>query len=219
MSGEASDADFTVFIVDDDPAVLRGLARLLAAARYRTRTFASPAEFLVQHAPAEPGCAVFDVSMPDLDGLALQQLLFDAGIERPIIFVTGKGDVPTSVRAMKAGAVDFLTKPVSAEALLEAVERARRLDAQARQTRDETTSIEARLARLTPREREVFTHVVAGRLNKQIAGDLGTVEKTIKVHRGRMMSKLGVRTVQDLVRFAERAGIRPHAAAGRSGHA
>jgi FixJ family two-component response regulator len=215
MSGETADVDFTVFIVDDDPAVLRGLARLLAAAGYRTRTFASPDAFLSQHDPAEPGCAVLDVSMPDIDGLALQRQLFDSGIERPIIFVTGQGDVPTSVRAMKAGAIDFLTKPVSADSLLEAVTRARELDAQARQSRDETASIEALLARLTPREREVFTHVVAGRLNKQIAGDLGTVEKTIKVHRGRMMSKLGVRTVQDLVRLAERAGIRPQATSGR----
>jgi FixJ family two-component response regulator len=118
---------------------------------------------------------------------------------------------------MRAGAVDFLTKPVSGEALLAAVARARQLDAQARAARNETASIEALLARLTPREREVLTHVVAGRLNKQIAGDLGTVEKTIKVHRGRMMSKLGVRTVQDLVRLAERAGIRPHTEAGGAG--
>jgi FixJ family two-component response regulator len=212
-----SDIDFTVFIVDDDAAVLRALARLLAAAGYRTQAFRSPLEFLSMHDPAEPGCAVFDVAMPDVDGLELQQTLFVGGVERPIIFVTGKGDVPTSVRAMKAGAVDFLTKPVSAEALLGAVARARHLDAQARQARGEMASIEASLARLTPREREVFTQVVAGRLNKQIAGDLGTVEKTIKVHRGRMMSKLGVRTVQDLVRLAERAGIRPHTATGRPG--
>jgi FixJ family two-component response regulator len=205
-----SDGDFTVFIVDDDPGVLRALARLVGAASYRARTFASPEAFLSQHDPAEPGCAVFDVAMPDVDGLELQQLLFDSGIDRPIIFVTGQGDIPTSVRAMRAGAVDFLTKPVSGEALLAAVARAQELDAQARRDRNETASIEARLATLTPREREVLTHVVAGRLNKQIAGDLGTVEKTIKVHRGRMMSKLGVRTVQDLVRLAERAGIRPH---------
>jgi FixJ family two-component response regulator len=204
-----SDGDCTVFIVDDDPAVLRALARLLGAAGYRARTFASPEAFLSQHDPAEPGCAVFDVSMPDVDGLELQRLLFDSGIARPIIFITGKGDIPTSVRAMRAGAVDFLTKPVSAEALLAAVTRARQIDAQTRAARNETASIEALLARLTAREREVLTHVVAGRLNKQIAGDLGTVEKTIKVHRGRMMSKLGVRTVQDLVRLAERAGIRP----------
>jgi FixJ family two-component response regulator len=214
-----SDGDFTVFIVDDDPGVLRALARLLAAAGYRTRTFASPEAFLAQHDPTEPGCAVFDVAMPEVDGLELQQLLFDSGIERPIIFVTGKGDIPTSVRAMRAGAVDFLTKPVSGEALLAAVARARQLDAQARAARDETASIEARLASLTPREREVLTHVVAGRLNKQIAGDLGTVEKTIKVHRGRMMMKLGVRTVQDLVRLAERAGIRPRTEPGHAGDA
>ncbi len=214
-----SAGDFTVFIVDDDPGVLRALARLLAAAGCDTRTFASPEAFLAQHDPAEPGCAVFDVAMPDVDGLELQQLLFDSGIARPIIFVTGKGDIPTSVRAMRAGAVDFLTKPVSGDALLAAVARARQLDAQARATRDETASIEARLATLTPREREVFTHVVAGRLNKQIAGDLGTVEKTIKVHRGRMMSKLGVRTVQDLVRLAERAGIRPRPEPGGAGDA
>jgi len=212
-----SEIDFTVFVVDDDPAVLRGLARLLAAAGYRTQTFGSPEEFLTRHDPAEPGCAVFDVAMPDVDGLALQQQVFASGVERPIIFVTGKGDIPTSVRAMKAGAVDFLTKPVSGDALLAAVERARQIDAQARQARSETASIEARLATLTPREREVFRHVVAGRLNKQIAGDLGTVEKTIKVHRGRMMSKLGVRTVQDLVRLAERAGIRPQAVSDGAG--
>ena len=212
-----SEIDFTVFVVDDDPAVLRGLARLLAAAGYRTQTFGSPEEFLTRHDPAEPGCAVFDVAMSDVDGLALQQQLFASGVERPIIFVTGKGDIPTSVRAMKAGAVDFLTKPVSGDALLAAIEHARQIDAQARQARSETASIEARLATLTPREREVFRHVVAGRLNKQIAGDLGTVEKTIKVHRGRMMSKLGVRTVQDLVRLAERAGIRPQAVSDGAG--
>jgi FixJ family two-component response regulator len=118
-----SDGDFTVFIVDDDPGVLRALARLLAAASYRTRSFASPEAFLSQHDPAEPGCAVFDVAMPDVDGLELQRLLYDSGIERPIIFVTGQGDIPTSVRAMRAGAVDFLTKPVSSEALLAAVTR------------------------------------------------------------------------------------------------
>jgi FixJ family two-component response regulator len=203
------DIDFTVFIVDDDPAILGGLGRLLAAAGYPTRAFASAQEFLAQHDPDLPGCAVFDLAMPEVDGLELQRLLFASGVARPIIFLTGRGDISASVRAMKAGAVDFLTKPVSGEVLLEAVARARDLDSKARQDRREAASIEARLARLTAREREVFEHVVAGRLNKQIAGDLGTVEKTIKVHRGRMMSKLGVRTVQDLVRLAERAGIRP----------
>ena len=203
-----SDSAFTVFVVDDDSTVLRGLARLLGAAGYRTQTFASPQAFLAAHDPVEPGCAVFDVAMPAINGLALHQALRDAGNERPIIFMSGRGDIPASVRAMRAGAIDFLTKPVRSEALLEAIGRARRLDAQARQSRGDIASIEARLATLTPREREVFAHVVEGRLNKQIAGDLGTVEKTIKVHRGRMMSKLGVHTIQDLVRLAERVGIR-----------
>ncbi len=202
-----NDTAFTVFIVDDDSAVLRALSRLLRAAAYQTQTFSSSREFLAKHEPSVPGCAIFDVALPDLDGLELQRSLSVGGVDRPIIFITGKGDIPTSVRAMKAGAVDFLTKPVSAYDLLVAIARARQVEAQARQTRSERALIEARLARLTLREREVLTHVVAGKLNKQIAGDLGTVEKTIKVHRGRMMHKLGVRTVQDLVRLAGRAGI------------
>ena len=203
-----SDRAFTVFVVDDDSTVLRGLARLLGAAGYRTETFDSADAFLSRHDPAEPGCAVFDVAMPAIDGLALQRTLCDAGNERQIIFKSGRGDIPASVRAMRAGAIDFLTKPVRADALLEAIGRARQRDAQARRSREEIASIERSLAKLTPREREVFAHVVAGRLNKEIAGDLGTVEKTIKVHRGRMMRKLGVHTIQDLVRLAERVGIR-----------
>src|SRR5262249_8960324 len=129
------------------------------------------------------------------------------GSHRPVIFITGRGDIPTTVRAMKAGAIDFLTKPVSEEELLEAISRAEERDAKASKLRVELASIEAKMNTLTPREREVLTHVVAGRLNKQIAADLGTVEKTIKVHRSRMMEKLGVRTVADLVRMAEKAGI------------
>jgi FixJ family two-component response regulator len=198
---------FTVFLVDDDPGVLKALARLLRARGYDVRAYASPREFLARHDAAVAGCAVLDVAMPDLDGLALQQALAAGEAHRPIIFITGKGDVPTSVRAMKAGAVDFLTKPVRDAILLEAVARAVAEDARLRKTHAELAAIETKLATLTPREREVLTHVVAGRLNKQIAGDLGTVEKTIKVHRSRMMEKLGVRTVADLVRMAERAGI------------
>ena len=210
-----SDADFTVFLVDDDRGVLKALSRLLRAAAYETRTFASPRDFLAKHDPSVPGCAVFDVGMPEVDGLQLQHALAEGGLDRPVIFITGNGDVPTSVRAMKAGAIDFLTKPVSGEDLLAAVQRARQAETRARETRSERTAIEAVLAKLTPREREVLTHVVAGRLNKQIAGDLGTVEKTIKVHRARMMSKLGVRTVQDLVRLAERVDIRPPGGIGQ----
>jgi FixJ family two-component response regulator len=147
--------------------------------------------------------------MPGLDGIELQAALKAGGVERPVIFITGVGDVPVSVQAMKAGALDFLTKPVKSRQLLAAVALAAEKEAQALEVRNELASINERISKLTPREREVLTHVVAGRLNKQTAGDLGTVEKTIKLHRGRMMHKMGVRSVADLVRIAERAGIRP----------
>jgi FixJ family two-component response regulator len=202
-----TDGMFTVFLVDDDPGVLKALSRLLRAKGYEVRPFTSPREFLAQHDADVPGCAVLDLAMPGLDGLALQRALTSGGSHRPVIFITGRGDIPTSVRAMRAGAVDFLTKPVSDRDLLGAIVRAEVQDAEMRRSRAELASIEARMVTLTPREREVLTHVVAGRLNKQIAGDLGTVEKTIKVHRSRMMEKLGVRTVADLVRLAEKAGI------------
>jgi FixJ family two-component response regulator len=200
-------AGFTVFLVDDDAAVLRGVSRLLTAAGYDVHAYASPAAFLTDQDQAVPGCAVLDLAMPGLDGLALQQALADRGIERPIIFLTGKGDIPTSVRAMQAGAVDFLTKPVERDALLAAIGRAAARDAEARERRAGLAAVQTRLARLTPREREVLSHVVAGRLNKQIAYDLGTVEKTIKVHRGRMMEKLEVRSVAELMRLVARAGL------------
>jgi FixJ family two-component response regulator len=203
---------FTVFLVDDDADVLKALARLLRASGYDSREFASSEDFLREHDASMPGCAVFDVAMPDLDGLALQQALAAKGIERPVIFLTGRGDIPTTVRAMKAGAVDFLTKPVDADALLAAIDSARERESRDREAREEMGFFTARLATLTPRERQVLGHVIAGRLNKQIAYDLGTVEKTIKVHRSRMMEKMGVRSLAELVRLAERAGIEamPH---------
>jgi FixJ family two-component response regulator len=203
------EAGFTTFLVDDDPAVLKAITRLLNAAGYRTKSFSSPQEFLSAHDPSIPGCAIIDLVMSELDGLHLQQALLETGSERPIIFLSGKGDVSTSVRAMKAGAVDFLTKPVKREALFSAVVRAAKVDALSRQKRDESKSIGDLLATLTHREREVLEYVIAGRLNKQIAASLGTVEKTVKVHRGRMMSKLGVKSVADLVRLADKAGIVP----------
>jgi FixJ family two-component response regulator len=203
------EAGFTTFLVDDDPAVLKAITRLLNAAGYRTRSFSSPQEFLSAHDPSIPGCAIIDLVMSELDGLHLQQALLETGSERPIIFLSGKGDVSTSVRAMKAGAVDFLTKPVKREALFSAVVRAAKVDAISRQKRDESKSIGDRLATLTHREREVLEYVIAGRLNKQIAASLGTVEKTVKVHRGRMMAKLAVKSVADLVRLADKAGIVP----------
>jgi len=207
--GGIREAGFTTFLVDDDPAVLKAITRLLNAAGYRTKSFSSPQEFLSAHDPSIPGCAIIDLVMSELDGLHLQQALLETGSERPIIFLSGKGDVSTSVRAMKAGAVDFLTKPVKREALFSAVVRAAKVDALSRQKRDESKSIGDRLATLTHREREVLGYVIAGRLNKQIAASLGTVEKTVKVHRGRMMSKLGVKSVADLVRLADKAGIVP----------
>ena len=207
LASPMTETAFAVYLVDDDAGVLKALSRLLRAKNYDVRAHASPEEFLAHHDARVPGCAVLDVSMPGLDGLQLQQALTDGGIHRPVIFLTGKADIPTSVRAMKAGAIDFLTKPVSQEDLLAAIARAQEQDARTRKSDAELDVIRARMASLTPREREVLTHVVAGRLNKQIAGDLGTVEKTIKVHRGRMMEKLGVRTVADLVRLAQKAGI------------
>jgi FixJ family two-component response regulator len=198
---------FTTYLVDDDPSVLKALSRFLSAKGYDIRPFASAQDFLAQHDAAVPGCAILDLSMPGLDGLQIQQALAAGGAQRPVIFLTGKGDIPASVRAMKAGAVDFLTKQAKKDDLLQAISRAEELDAQARQARSELRMAQSKISSLTPREREVLSHVVAGKLNKQIAGDLGTVEKTIKFHRGRMMQKLGVRTVADLVRLAEKAGV------------
>ena len=199
---------FTVYLVDDDAGVLKALSRLLRAKGYDVRPYSSPQLFLEEHDVTVPGCAVLDVSMPGLDGLELQRALTATnGFHRPVLFVTGKGDIPTSVRAMKAGAIDFLTKPVKDVDLFEAVSRAEARDAELRRLHSEMESIQAKVGTLTPREREVLIHVVAGRLNKQIAGDLGTVEKTIKVHRSRMMEKLGIRTVADLVRMAEKLNL------------
>jgi len=204
-----SNSPFAVFLVDDDPRVLKALTRSLHAKGYDVRAFSSSTEFLAQHDSSIPGCAIFDVSMPDLDGLQLQAALSANGVERPVIFITGVGDIPVTVRAMQAGAIDFLTKPLNNKQLLAAIERAFGIEAGAAALRRELALINDRLSKLTPREREVLTHVVAGRLNKQIAADLGTVEKTIKLHRSRMMLKMGVRTVADLVRIAEKVNIRP----------
>jgi FixJ family two-component response regulator len=198
---------FTVYLVDDDQRVLKALSLLLRARGYDARPFSSSREFLAQHDATVHGCAILDLSMPDLDGLQLQKALAADGVKRPIIFLTGRGNIPISVRAMKAGAIDFLTKPVRKNDLFEAISRAEQTDTQSRFASAEFAAVKVRIESLTPRELEVLSHVVAGRLNKQIAGDLGTVEKTIKFHRGHVMKKLGVRTVADLVRLAEKAGI------------
>jgi FixJ family two-component response regulator len=207
LPGRSMGTTFTIFLVDDDASVLKALSRLLRARGYDVRAHASPLEFLASHDPTIPGCVVLDVSMPGLDGLELQRELTVAAAHRPIVFLTGKGSIPMSVQAMRAGAIDFLTKPVNDRDLLAAIARAEEQDSKYRQAHAELMYIHAKIASLTPRERQVLTHVVAGRLNKQIAGDLGTVDKTIKVRRSRMMEKLGVRTVADLVRLTEKAGL------------
>ncbi|MBL1265231.1 response regulator transcription factor [Methylomicrobium sp. RS1] len=198
----------TVFVVDDDPSVLKALARLLLSAGLNAVTFTSPNEFLENYDPHAAGCVVLDVSMPGLDGLQLQQALAALGDAAPVVFLTGHGDIPTSVKAMKEGAVDFLTKPVHEQDLIAAVHAAIEKDRLNRQARAELTGFLAGLATLTPREKEVLAHVVTGKLNKQIAADLGTVEKTIKVHRAHIMEKLHIRSLADLVRLTERSGIK-----------
>jgi FixJ family two-component response regulator len=199
----------TVFLVDDDPGVLRALTRLLRASGREVHAFASQREFLGEHDPDTPGCLVLDVAMPERNGLDLHRDLAASGAERAVVFITGQGDIPTSVRAMKAGAVDFLTKPFDDVQLLDAVQAAIERDAAMRRARAERTEVERRLATLTLRERQVLEHVVAGQLNKHTAADLGTVEKTVKVHRGRIMQKMGAASLVDLVRMADLAGIRP----------
>ena len=199
-----SDAVPSVFVVDDDPAVLKSLSRLLRSVQLTVVTFGSPQEFLERHDPYARGCLVLDMEMPGFNGLELQEALTTQDSAIPIIFLTGQGDVPMSVQAMKHGAFDFLTKPVNDDDLIKAVHAALEKDRIERQARDELDDIQARLATLTPREREVLTHVVSGQLNKQIAIDLGTVEKTVKVHRARVMENMKVQSVAQLVRLTER---------------
>jgi FixJ family two-component response regulator len=197
----------TVFIVDDDPGVLRSLTRLFRSVGAQTRGYGSAEEFMAQHRADAPGCLVLDVSMPRFTGLDLQDWLRQSKSALPIVFLTGRGDIPTSVRAMKSGAVDFLTKPVNDKELLKAVATALERSRHAQAKLAVRATLQALLDTLTAREREVFEHLLTGKLNKQIADDLGTVEKTIKVHRARVLQKLGAGSIADLVRFAGRAGL------------
>jgi FixJ family two-component response regulator len=197
----------TVFIVDDNAQVRTSLARVLSAAGYRTRAFESAECFLQEQDGAEPGCLLLDIYLPGLSGFDLQRTLDGSACARPIVFLTGMADIQTSVAAMKAGAIDFLTKPIDNEKLFIAVNEALRRDAEQRAARAIRSAIEARLSTLTPREREVLKFVVAGRLNKQISAILGTGEKTVKVHRSRVMAKMRVRSVAELVHLVERVGF------------
>jgi FixJ family two-component response regulator len=198
-----------VFVIDDDASVRKSLLRLLRSAGYTTETFASAEEFLGRDHFNGIGCLLLDVQMPGLTGMDLQEELNSADYHMPIIFITGHGNIPMSVKAMKKGAVDFLTKPFDDKELLRAVEIAIEKDTCTRTEYDETLHIRKHIELLTSREQEVLRYVITGMLNKQIALKLGIAEKTVKVHRGRVMEKLCVDSVAELVRLAEKAGITP----------
>lgn len=191
-----------VHVVDDDVGVRNALSRLLRCAGFDVRAYGSAVEFLVAERDDRPACVVLDVGLPGMSGVELQAAMARTGSGPPIVFLTGRGSVDMSVRAMKAGAVDFLTKPVRREALLSAVESALAYGAKARVRNDETRAAHARLDKLTPREREVFAQVVRGRLNKQIADDLGTSIRTVKAHRAQVMAKMEVGSLAELVNVA-----------------
>jgi FixJ family two-component response regulator len=196
-----------VFLVDDDAAIRTALRRGLAAAGFTVRAYETADAFLAAHDPALPGCVVADVAMPGMSGLELQSVLAARGHARPMIFVTARGSIPMSVQAMRAGAVTFLPKPVRLAELIAAVQEALELDGRRRAAQAERSDIESRLLALTTREREVLELIVIGKLNKQIAAELGAAEKTVKVHRGRVMSKLHVRSVAELVTLTTRIGL------------
>ncbi len=199
----------TVFVIDDDASVRKSLSRLLRSAGYTAETFSSAEEFLRREHYEGVGCILLDVRMPGLSGMDLQEELNKADYHMPIVFITGHGDIPMSVEAMKKGAVDFLTKPFDDEQLLQAIENAIGKDREARAAYLEAHDIRQRIELLTPREKEILSFVVTGMLNKQIALKLDIAEKTVKVHRGRVMEKLGADSVAELVRLAEKAGIKP----------
>jgi FixJ family two-component response regulator len=199
-----TETDATVFVVDDDPPMRESLKNLLRSVGLRAELFASAQEFLRSKRPDLPSCLVLDVRLPGLSGLDLQRRTTEAGVEIPIIFITGHGDIPMSVRAMKAGAVEFLTKPFRDQDLLDAIQQALERDRKARDQRAAIEELRSRFASLTPREREVMARVVAGLLNKQIAAEPGTSETTIKIQRHQVMVKMGAGSLPELVRMADR---------------
>ena len=215
VAGRRADGDdkpaaaFVIFVVDDDVSVRNSLRRLISSVGFAVEVFPSARAFLETPRPAVPGCLVLDVRLPGLSGLDLQHELAATDAELPIIFLTGHGDIPMSVRAMKAGAVEFLTKPFREQELLDAIRSAIERDRTMRAERQDRTELRRRYASLTPRERDVLAGIVAGLLNKQIAGELGTSEATVKEQRGHLMAKMQAGSVAELVRFAARLGIAP----------
>jgi FixJ family two-component response regulator len=198
-------------VIDDDASVRKGLARLLRSAGYKNEIFESASDFLEREQHAGPACVIVDVQMPGLNGIDFQEDLIQGGREEQLLFITGHGDIPMCAQAMKAGAVDFLRKPFRDDELLQCVERALIRSAEERQRSAEKHETRRLLDLLTPREFEVMQLVITGMLNKQIAAELGTAEKTVKVHRGRMMEKLGVTSVAELVRLVQKACLAPSA--------
>ena len=196
-----------VFVVDDDVSMRNAISRLLSAVGLMVKTFASAHEFLESELPEVPGCVVLDVKLPDLSGLELQREMVERGIHIPIVFITGHGDIPMTVQAMKAGAVEFLTKPFRDEDLIDGVRAGIERDRQGRKERAELAELREGLSHLTQREREVMALVVAGLLNKQIALRLGASEKTIKIHRSHVMQKMGADSLAELVRMSHKLGI------------
>jgi FixJ family two-component response regulator len=202
-----SETDAMVFVVDDDAPMRESLNNLIRSVGLRVELFASAQEFLRSKRPDLPSCLVLDVRLPGLSGLDLQRRTTEAGLEIPIVFITGHGDIPMTVRAMKAGAVEFLTKPFRDQDLLDAIQHALERDRTARAQRAEIEDLRGRFASLTPREREVMKRVVAGLLNKQIGAELGTSETTVKIHRHQVMEKMAAGSLVELVRMADRMGI------------
>ena len=201
-----TDTDPIVFIVDDDDSVRKALTRLIKSVDLNVETFASADDFLQRESHKGPACLVLDIRMPGLSGLDLQDELVAAGRTVPIIFISAHGNIPLSVRAMKAGAVDFIEKPFEDQTLLDAIYQSLKKDGQAKLEQAELREIKRRVDSLTPRERQVFAHVVSGKLNKQIAFELGTSERTIKAHRARVMKKMQAKSLAELIRLAEKVG-------------
>jgi FixJ family two-component response regulator len=205
---QSRESDAVIAIVDDDPSVREGLSSLIRSAGLQVETFASAQEFLARPGAEAPSCLVLDLQLPGLSGLDLQRRMAEVGPEIPIVFLTGHGNIPASVQAMKAGAVEFLTKPFDEHDLLQAIQEAVERDRQNRQQRAEMRELQSRYESLTAREQEVMQQVVSGLLNKQIAAELNITEYTIKIHRGRVMRKMHAESLADLVRMAENLEIR-----------